>query len=248
MKSGFLEVPYGGIAFAMVKKMYVLIFLLLTLPAWAAPPQAITATYRLTKMGQPIAAARETFKREANHYRIESVSGAIGIFALFSKDKIRLLSHGEVTTEGLRPLHFEHHRGEDAGKRVIADFDWEKHRVTHHFDGKSENAELPPGSQDRISLLYQFMFRPPQGAEIELAMSNGRQLGRYQYKVIGEEVITTPAGRFETVHLSKRSGERRDGTEVWLAKERHYFPVRITVDEKDGGALEQDLTSLEISG
>lgn len=231
----------------MVKKFIAALCFLLAMPVWAAPPQATIATYRLTKLGQPFGTARETFKRDANQYHIESVSSAVGVFALFAKGKIRLLSTGEVTAEGLRPKHFEHHRGDDQAKRIVADFDWEKHSATHRFDGKSESAELPPGAQDRISLLYQFMFRPPQGTGIELAMSNGRQLSRYQYKVVGEETIVTPAGRFETVHLSKRVGEQRDGTEVWLAKERHYFPVRIAVDEKDGGTLEQELTSLEFS-
>lgn len=221
------------------------------MPLWAAPPQAVSAAYRLTKMGQPFGNAVETFRRDANAYHIESVTSAVGIFALFVRGKIRLLSSGDVTAEGLRPLHFEYHRGDDPAKRIVADFDWEKHRTTQHYDGKSESTELLSGTQDRISLLYQFMFEPPRGTGVELAMSNGRQVGRYFYKLVGEETINTPAGRFETVHLSKRSGEhanaQRDGTEIWLAKGRHYFPVRITVDEKDGGTLEQEVTSLEIT-
>jgi len=229
------------------KWFFAIILVLSLAPAWAAPPQSVGASYRLTKMGQPFGVAHETFRRDANQYRIESVTSAVGIFALFAKGKIRLLSNGEVTAEGLRPLHFEHHRGDDPARRIVADFDWEKHSASLHYDGKSESAELPPGTQDRLSLLYQFMFKPPQGAGIELAMSNGRQISRYFYKVVGEEIIVTPAGRFETVHLSKRQGEQRDGTEVWLAKGRHYFPVRIVVEEKDGGALEQELTSLEFS-
>lgn len=229
----------------MVKNFIAVVLFLLALPVGATPPQAVAATYRLTKMGQPFGTAVETFRRDANRYRIESVTSAVGIFALFVKGKIRLLSTGEVTAEGLRPAHFEHHRGDDPAKRIVADFDWEKHSATLRYDGKIENAELPSGAQDRISLLYQFMFKPPHGAGVELAMSNGRQIGRYQYLVVGEETITTPAGRFETVHLSKRSFDQRDGTEVWLAKGRHYFPVRIAVDEKDGGTLEQELTSLE---
>lgn len=219
---------------------------LLALPAWAAP-QAVSASYRLTKMGQPFGEARETFRREDGLYKIESVTSAVGIFALFAKGKIRLVSTGEVTAAGLRPLHFEHHRGGDPAKRIAADFDWGGHAVTHRYDGKSETAALPPGTQDRISLLYQFMFAPPRGAGVELAMSNGRQIGHYLYQVAGEETIDTPAGRFETVHLSRRENGRRDGVEVWLAKERHYFPVRIVVEEKDGGALEQELTGLEFT-
>lgn len=216
-------------------------------PVWSAPPQAVSAAYRLTKMGQPFGVAHETFRRDADQYRIESVTSAVGIFALFAKGNIRLLSSGVVSALGLRPLHFEHRRGDDPARRIVADFDWDKHGVTHRYDGKNETAELPNGTQDRISLLYQFMFVPPQGAGAELTMSNGRQLNRYFYQVVGEETLVTPAGRFDTVHLSRREGGRRDGVEVWLAKERHYFPVRIVVEEKDGGALEQELTSLEFT-
>lgn len=198
-------------------------------------------------MGQPVGVARETFRRDADQYKIESVTSAVGIFALLAKGKIRLISSGEVTAAGLRPLHFEHHRGDDPARRIVADFDWDRHSVTHQYDGKNETAALPPGTQDRISLLYQFMFVPPHGAGIELAMSNGRQLNHYLYQVVGEETLATPAGRFDTVHLSRREGGRRDGVEVWLAKGRHYFPVRIVVEEKDGGALEQELTSLEFT-
>ncbi len=233
--------------FAVLKGCCAVFLVLLALPAWAAPPQAVSASYRLTKTGQPFGEARETFRREDGQYRIESVTSAVGIFALFTRGKIRLVSAGEVTAAGLRPLHFEHHRGDDPARRIVADFDWGGRAVTHRYDGKSETAALPSGTQDRISLLYQFMFEPPRGAGVELAMSNGRQISHYLYQVAGEETIDTPAGRFETVHLSRRENGRRDGVEVWLAKARHYFPVRIVVDEKDGGALEQELTSLEFT-
>lgn len=231
-----------------VSKWFFALFLSLSVTlVWAAPPQAVSATYRLTNMGQPFGVVHETFRRDAGQYKIESVTSAVGIFALITKGKIRLISTGEVTAAGLRPLHFEHHRGDDPAKRTVADFDWAGHSVTHRYDGKNETAELPPGTQDRISLLYQFMFAPPHGAEIELTMSNGRQLNHYLYKVVGEESLVTPAGRFDTVHLSRREGGRRDGVEVWLAKGRHYFPVRIVVEEMGGGALEQELTSLEFT-
>jgi hypothetical protein len=231
----------------MLRNFFAAALVLLALPVWGAPPQHIEATYQLTKRGQLFGTAHETFQHDASQYRIESITSAVGIFALFAKGKIRLLSNGEMTTNGLRPLHFEHHRGDDPAKLIVADFDWEKHSATHHYDGKSESVELPSGTQDRISLLYQFMFKPPHGAGVELAMSNGRQINRYLYKVIGEETVVTPAGRFETVHLSRRLGEQRDGVEVWLARGRHYFPVRIALDENDGGTLEQELTSLEMS-
>ncbi|MBS4099175.1 MAG: DUF3108 domain-containing protein [Sulfuricella sp.] len=214
--------------------------------AWAAPPRQVDATYRLSKAGQPFGTAKETFRRDGEHYRLESVSRATGLFALFVKGTIRLVSVGDVGPSGLLPTHFEHQRGNDPDKAVYADFDWQKHLVALRYDGKSESEELPPGCQDRLSLLYQFLFKPPRGAEIEVAMSNGRQVGRYRYRVVGEEALTTPAGRFETVHLSKMEAGRGDGVEIWLAKNRGYFPVRVSFEEKDGSFLEQVVESLSM--
>lgn len=223
-------------------------FLLVWLPgARAGMPQQIDAAYRLSKSGQPFGIARETFRREGAQYRIESVTQATGVFALFAKGGIRLVSHGEISPAGLIPRHFEHHRGNDPGRAVYADFDWQKHTVIHRYDGKNENEELPAGCQDRLSQLYQFMFNPPHGGEVALAVSNGRQVSRYVYRVVGDEVLVTPAGRFDTLHLSKIGVGRGEGVELWLAKNRSYFPVRVSFEEKDGGTLEQVLESLVLN-
>ena len=212
--------------------------------ALAAAPQQVTATYSLTKQGQQIGTVTESFKQTEGRYQIESVTSAIGVYALFMKGKIRLISNGEVTSQGLRPHHFEHHRAADTAKTVQADFDWEKMSLIHSFDGRSESVALEPGTQDRISLQYQFMFAPPGKDDIRLFMTSGKKLNLYHYKLAGEEKITTPAGQFQTIHLVKQRTADEDGTEIWLAKKRHYFPVRIVIEEHKGGKLEQNLTSL----
>lgn len=216
--------------------------------ALAAAPQQITATYSLSKQGQQIGTITESFKQADGRYQLESVTSAIGIYALFMKGNIRLISSGEVTDQGLRPRHFEHHRAADPAKTVQADFDWEKMSLTHRFDGRTENAALVPGAQDRISLQYQFMFAPPGKGDIRLFMTNGKKLNLYHYKLAGEEKITTPAGQFQAIHLVKQRTGDEDGTEIWLAKKRHFFPVRIVIEEHNGGKLEQNLTSLTIEG
>jgi hypothetical protein len=216
--------------------------------ALAAAPQQIAATYSLSKQGQQIGTVTENFKQADGRYQLESVTSAIGIYALFMKGKIRLISSGEVTDHGLRPRHFEHHRGADPAKTVQADFDWEKMTLTHSFDGRTESVALEPGAQDRISMQYQFLFAPPGKGDIQLFMSTGKKLNLYPYKLAGEEKITTPAGQFQAIHLVKQRTADEDGTEIWLAKKRHFFPVRIVIEERNGGKLEQNLTSLSFEG
>ncbi len=232
----------------MIRLLAVLLCCLWMSAALAAAPHQITATYSLTKQGQQIGTVTENFKQADGRYQLESVTSAIGVYALFMKGKIRLISSGEVTDHDLRPRHFEHHRAADPAKTVQADFDWEKMNLTHRFDGKSESAALESGTQDRISLQYQFMFAPQGKEDIRLFMTTGKKLNLYHYKLAGEEKITTPAGQFQAIHLIKQRTADEDGTEIWLAKKRHYFPVRIIVEEHKGGKLEQNLTSLTFEG
>lgn len=225
-----------------------LITLLLCLPALALAqpaPLTATATYSLFKSGQQVGVVSETFSRKGNRYEILSETKAVGVFALFAKGNIKLISRGEVTKDGLRPVHFEHHRGADPDKLIVADFDWRKHILTMKYDGKTETAPLKPGAQDRISRMYQFMYTPPPGNELGFFMTNGRNLEFYQYLLTDKDALETPAGKFETVHYVKQHKADEDGTELWLASNSHHFPVRILIVETEGGKLEQKLTQLK---
>lgn len=218
----------------------------LTSVALAAPPQQVTAKYRVIKSGQLVGEVNERFERNGQQYRIESTTSATGIFALFARGAIRLQSSGEITKDGLRPLHFEHHRGADAAKLIVADFDWEKLVASHKYDGKVETAPLLPGTQDRLSQLYQFMFRAPGKHDVDFPISTGRKLSLHHYRFIKEETTGVSAGTFQTLHLSKERAADEDGLELWLAKSRHYFPVRIVFIDKNGSRLEQQLESFSL--
>ncbi|MDP2828091.1 MAG: DUF3108 domain-containing protein [Sulfuricellaceae bacterium] len=224
----------------------ILLLLLVSSSAQAAP-QFVKASYLVIKAGQEVGTIDEQFSVTNNKYRIDSVTQAKGVYALFAKGSIRLSSEGEVSKAGLRPLHFEHHRGDKPAKRIVADFDWKAANIAHRFDGKTETAALKPGTQDRISQQYQFMFQPPVQPNTAFYTSSGRKLSLQEYRRIGEESIKMPAGNFTTIHLSKQHAPDEDGVEIWLAKSHHYFPVRIVFKEKDGSILEQQVRSLSFT-
>lgn len=227
-----------------MKRYALALFLCLCATAVGAAPQRIHATYDMKKGGQQFAVVTETYTQTGKTYRIESDTKGVGIFALFDKGGIKLISTGEVTKDGLRPLHFEHHRGSDPAKLVVADFDWDNNVLTLKYDGRTETAKLEPGTQDRLSLMYQFMFMPHKAKELVFHMTNGRSLEHYQYNAAGEEQLDLPAGTFKTLHYSRQHKSDEDGTEVWLASTKNHFPVRVVIEEKKGGRLEQTLTQL----
>lgn len=222
----------------------------LLLVFWAAgvlaAPSRIGAEYSLRRNGQEVAQVVETFTQSRGQYRIESVTQAVGVYRLLSRDSIRFLSQGRVTRTGLQPVHFEHHRGSHEDKKIIADFDWKTKTGRFHHDGETETLPLPAGLQDRLSLMYQFMFLAVDGPSLSLHMSNGRKITRYEYRRVGEEEIDTPAGRFRTLHLTRVREPGDDGTDVWLALDRHRMPVKVVIDEEKGGRMEQVLTRLTV--
>lgn len=212
--------------------------------ALAAPPQRVSATYSLSRNNQEMAQVVETFTQNKGKYQIESVTTAVGVYRVLTGDAIKLLSNGLVTKSGLQPLHFEHHRGRRTDKKIVADFDWVKGQASYTHDGNTENAAIPTGMQDRLSLMYQFMFLSLKNPALSVNMSNGKKVTQYEYLRDGEESLRTKAGTFQTVRFSRKRLPGDDGTEVWLAKDRYQIPVKVVIEEEKGGRMEQVLTKL----
>jgi len=184
----------------------------------------------------------ETFSQKDGRYRIESVTEGIGVYALFGKR--RLVSEGEVTAEGLRPLHFEQQQGNKASRTVKADFDWASGTLTMRYKGKTRTDKLEPGAQDILSFSYQFMYLAPLAKDVVLPVTTGKRLRVYHYQIAERDVpIAAEAGNYRTVHLVNAEGGD-DEKQFWLGIEAHYVPIRISMKDENGAHIVQTLTSL----
>ncbi|MGQ0522314.1 MAG: DUF3108 domain-containing protein [Betaproteobacteria bacterium] len=210
-------------------------------------PASVVATHDVLRNGIHVGVVREQFESEDGRYRIVSESTAVGIFALIQPRPAVVTSTGRVTASGLQPERFDGTRGARDARRVSAEFDWRNQTLALAHDGKSERIELPPGTQDRLSIMYQFMFfEYGERRELEFAMTNGRKLDRYRYTVTHGVEIETPLGRMPTLHLVKQRQAGDSETEIWLAPQHRYFPVRMVIVEDDGVRYEQFITHLEL--
>lgn len=214
----------------------------------AAPPEAVKTSYDLSRNNLHIAVVQESFEKNGATYRIVSESNPVGLAALFVRTRIKMESGGTVTAGGLRPNQFEYGRPDDTSKNVSATFDWRAELLRMAFDGRKETLPLPQGTQDRLSLLYQFMFLPLDRLKlITFQMTNGRKIELYRYQVAGNEQIETRLGKMNALHLIKqREAGDNNQTEVWLAPERNFVPVKVLIVESDGTRFEQVVTRLEI--
>lgn len=230
-------------------KTFITLLLAAALPAFATvtPPQAVQAQYELSMNGAPIAVMQETFEIRDGSYQAASETQAIGLFALVQRRPGRVTSSGEVGSSGLRPKTFDGTRGTGDARRVNAAFDWTAGTLTFTHDGRSETATLPPGTQDRLSVMYQFLFLDQAKLKgLAFAMTNGRKLDQYRYIIGPDTAIDTPLGRLAVIHLVKQHSAGETATEIWLAREHRLMPVKMRIVEDDGKRYEQVISRLEI--
>jgi hypothetical protein len=233
-----------------MRLLYFFILIPITAATSAATPTSASITYNLFRNGTHIAVINENFEIRNGSYSATSEATAIGLFALAQRRPITYASTGESTKDGLRPARFEGRRNNAV---AIADFDWKTDKLTLTHDGLNQTVALPPATQDRLSAMYQFTHlvqagkNPARGANtVEMPMTTGRKLDVYRYDVHADIVIDTPLKRLTTLHLAKQRDQNESHTEIWLAPEFHYLPVKVLIVESDGVRYEQVVTRLDV--
>lgn len=219
------------------------------LPAFVAEaaPQNIRAQYDVSMNGAPVGVMLDVFEVRDGRYQIVSETHATGVLALVQRRPARVTSIGEINRAGLRPQTFEATRGNSDARRARADFDWAAQMLTLTHDGRSETVTLPPGAQDRLSVMYQFVFlAPEQLRDLKFAMTNGRKLDQYRYTIGPDAALDTPMGRLAVVHMVKQHAAGDTATEIWLARDHAMLPVKMRIIEDDGSRYEQVIVKIDM--
>jgi hypothetical protein len=221
--------------------------LALASPFACSAPKTVKASYAGFMNGISIGTISEQFESDGSSYRIVSDTKPLGIAALIQRQPLRFSSAGQVARDGLRPAQFEARRSPTDQPQVSAEFDWGQAQLVLRHDGKTESFSLPAGTQDRLSVMYQFMFLPVERIrQLEFPMTNGRKLDRYRYRTTPDVEIDTGMGRLKTLHLVKQRDPGDTVNEVWLSPQHQYLPVKMLIVERDGMRLEQVIQSLEL--
>jgi hypothetical protein len=227
-------------------KLFAALLLVSTLAA-AAPPVEINARYTITTGSMTIGNVTETFARKGDTYTIQSVTRSEGMLRMFVDDEFTAESAGRVDSKGLLPLSYSEHRAKDNKRDLRSDFDWDKGVVRTRLHGESSEVALPTETQDRISTMYQFMSMKKLGESFVLPMSDRRKVEMYTYRFVDAVKLATPAGQFDTLHYERVAHDPNDmRAEVWLARDRSNFPVRVVFDDPKRFRLEQTIVSLDI--
>jgi len=217
-----------------------------------APSPRLVLVYSLSRNGLEIARVEESFESDGRGYRIISEARAVGVAALLARGQgWRRESRGTLDAAWLRPDQFTDQRGTNPVQR--ARFDWANGQIRFDRPGsgapEGEAEPLPASTTDRLSFPYALARRARQPAGLpttgwDAPMTDGRRVSRYRYTVAGRETLSTPAGSFEAIRVSRVREKDDNATDVWLAAGRGMIPVRILVAEQDGATFDQVLVQI----
>lgn len=179
---------------------------------------------------------------ENTQYQISWLTEGTGIMALIFPELLQT-SEGKLTKFGLRPNQYLYQFGKKADKKRSASFDWQAKKVILQTAKGTKTEDLPEYTQDLLSFMYQFMYVAPM-QNMQLPIVNGKKLSIYDYSFEGEEQVNSALGELKTLHILHSGSNQEEKTELWLAIDYQYAPVKIRKIESDGSVVEMLATRI----
>ena len=186
-----------------------------------------------------------TFNMVGDQYQLKWLTQPSGVAALFIGDLLQT-SAGALTKAGLQPATYQYQFGNKADKARLASFDWQTKKVILQTAKGTKTEELPDAAQDILSFMYQFMYVSPLQT-MQIAITNGKKMKSYDYSFEGEENINSALGELKTIHIVHTGSVEEDKTELWLAIDYQYIPVKIRKTESENKVYELLATRININ-
>jgi len=164
-------------------------------------------------------------RHDGNRYEISVLGKAKGLARLILGGEFTGVSRGAITPGGLQPSEYTEERGR-SDKRESALLDWEAGVIRLRDD---KVLPIEPPLFDRLSVIMQFYYRPPEATELSMRVAGTRSVDTYTFKRLAGERLELP---FATVdaHLWRANfdtGEPR--IDIWMSPDYHYLPLRVRV-------------------
>ncbi len=193
--------------------------------------------------GSAVGKAKITYNLiDGSHYQLKWLTQGSGLAALIFPDLLQT-SEGMLIKTGLQPSKYLYQFGNKADKTRIANFDWPNKIITLQTSKGKQTLDLDEGTQDLLSFMYQFMFVAPLQT-MQIPIATGKKLAVYDYSFEGEVNLNIKIGELKTIHIVHNGGDSDEKTELWLAMDYQYVPVKIRKIEKNGDVVEMLATRI----
>lgn len=218
----------------------------------AADPVPFRAVYKARFKGFPIGATgiRELRKLDDDQYVLTSV--AYNFLAKISEQTTFKLDEND----DIVPMEYQYHRtGVGRNKTTIQKFDWDRMQASTSVDSRSTQLTIPNGTQDKLSYQFKLCYDLTRAYKHDEAwrtlsynIDDDGELKSYSFRVVGKEVLKTPAGEIKTVKATRTDGNPDRVTNFWLAPDYDFMLVKFEQTEPDGKGFYLLLRQAEFNG
>ncbi|HEX9673973.1 MAG TPA: DUF3108 domain-containing protein [Burkholderiales bacterium] len=191
----------------------------------------------------------QSWEAGAGSYLLASAAETAGLIELLWPQRLRYVSRGRITRNGMQPESFLASRTR-RGRNEVAEarFDWEAGRLSYGRIEDRKSAPLSAGAQDVISVIFQFVLAPPAPGRYRVPITTGSRFDVHEIEVSAEERIETPLGMLRALPVRQLPRPGEPSFEIWLAVDYRYLPVRIRHFDRRGNFTgEQMVNEIRVS-
>lgn len=200
--------------------------------AVAQPLIPFTASYAADMKSIPV-------NGEATHSLQQNTDGTWELKFRASMFVARLTEESTLKLENdqVIPLHYRYERkGLGRSRKTTQTFDWNTNQVHGVYKKEAFSFPTQPGLLDKTT--YQLALQRDLMAgktTMRYLVVDNDEIEQYQFKVIGEQKVTTRNGQFDAVEVERvREPDAKRHTTLWFAKDWNYLLVRLSQVETDG--------------
>lgn len=210
-----------------------------------------TAKYQASANGLAATASRSLSRIDENSYRLSNsleASAAGQILANLNQSSEFIIEDTRVV-----PLNYIYQLNGVSRASHAVFFNWDAEIALSTEDDESWQLQLKEGVMDQLS--YQLAMRlalldNTEGARnFSFAIVDGDGVETQEYRLTGEEIITTPLGELNTVKLERvREASDERETAIWFAVDWNFLLTRIEQLNSAGLRIVLELKSAELDG
>ena len=210
--------------------------LLTVLAAWASIAGArdlrpFTAIYEVHHSGARVGETTLSLSRspDSAHWEFHSRTQPRGLAALIRRRDVVETSLFDVEGERLVPRSYFFDEGAGDGKRDSRiEFDWSAAKAQGRYGKEDKEIALSDGMLDRLLVQLAIMGDIAAGDLPQAYTIVDRNATKtYDFTLVGEEMLPTPAGQFDTVKVRRQRPGSSRATLIWAAVELDYLPVKM---------------------
>ena len=209
---------------------------------------AFEAEYSLyAKNTRAARVVRRLARLDDNSYQYTSETKTTGLVSIFKKVHIvetsRLMVRGRV----LRPVYYSYKRTGDRKKRDVSiEFNWDVKKIKNTINGDFWHLPTEPAVMDKLLYQLAIMYDLRNGrTPASYRIADGGGIKTYNFEKLGEEVVETPAGSFNTIKMLRHKPGSSRKSVFWCAPDLAFLQVKVEHTEKDGSTTVAVLKSLQ---